>query len=618
MSNGNFVVRFFGAIWRGADGLRKVLHLFLLLFLFLLFFGAISGDAPHLVPQRAALFLQPAGPLVEQVAGDPYDRAAAQLTQKPVPQTLVSDVVEALDSARDDDRIEIVHLELSALGSAGLSKLQRVAAAMARFRETGKRIVASADFYSQQAYYLAAHADEVYMHPEGIVYLQGYGAYRNYFKDAIDLLRIDWNVFRVGTHKSFVEPYTRMDMSPEDRESRLHLIGQFWRMYQDDVVSARGLAPGAIDDYAQNMVQHVANANGDIAQAALDHGLIDDLLGRAELREVLQGYVGVDADDDSMYAAVGWANYLGQARLLGGGRVKSENIAIIVAAGDILDGSQPPGTIGGESTALLLRRALTDESVKAVVLRVDSPGGSVFASEVIAQEIEALQEAGKPVVASMGSVAASGGYWISVVADRVLASPATVTGSIGIFGMVPTFQRTLDMVGVATDGVGTTPWAGELRSDREMGEHTKQLFQMVIEDGYNDFISGVAENRELDKEYVDSIGQGQVWTGNDAFENGLVDQLGDLEDAIIAAAELAGLADGEYGEKLIEKQLTATEQMILDFLTIVQVAGIEPGAFVRSRTSVEVFADRMQELLFDIRRFNDPKGMYAHCFCELD
>ncbi|MDH5455617.1 MAG: signal peptide peptidase SppA [Gammaproteobacteria bacterium] len=618
MSSGNFVVRFFGAIWRGADGLRKVLHLVLLLFLFLLFFGAISGDAPHLVPQRAALFLQPAGALVEQVAGDPYDRAVAQLTRKPVPQTLVSDVVEALESARDDDRIEIVHLELSALGGAGLSKLQRVAAAMARFQETGKRIVASADYYSQQAYYLAAHADEVYMHPEGIVYLQGYGAYRNYFKDAIDLLRIDWNVFRVGTHKSFVEPYTRMDMSPEDRESRLHLIGQFWRMYQDDVVSARGLAPGAIDDYAQNMVQHVANANGDIAQAAVDHGLIDDLLGRAELREVLQGYVGVDADDDSMYAAVSMSNYLGQARLLGGDRLKSENIAIIVAAGDILDGSQPAGTIGGESTALLLRRALTDETVKAVVLRVDSPGGSVFASEVIAQEIEALQEAGKPVVASMGSVAASGGYWISVVADRVLASPATVTGSIGIFGMVPTFQRTLDMVGVATDGVGTTPWAGELRSDREMGEHTKQLFQMVIEDGYNDFISGVAENRELDKDYVDSIGQGQVWTGNDAFENGLVDQLGDLDDAIVAAAELAGLADGEYGEKLIEKRLTATEQMILDFLTIVQVAGIEPGAFVRSPTPVEVFADRMQELLSDVRRFNDPKGMYSHCFCELD
>jgi protease-4 len=409
-----------------------------------------------------------------------------------------------------------------------------------------------------------------------------------------------------------------MDMSPEDRDSRTHLVAQFWTMYEDDVVAARGLTEGAINDYSKNLVDYVASANGDISQAALDRGLVDDLLGRAELREVFQGYVGVDEDDETMYPAVGMAHYLGQMRLLGGDRLKSENIAVIVAVGDILDGSQPPGTIGGDSTALLIRRALTDETVKAVVLRVDSSGGSVFASEVIAQEIEALQNAGKPVVASMGSVAASGGYWISVVADRVIASPATVTGSIGIFGMVPTFQRTLEVVGVATDGIGTTPWSGELRSDREMGQHTKQLFQMVIEDGYNDFISGVAENRELDKDYVDSIGQGQVWTGNDAFENGLVDQLGDINDAVIAAAELAGLAAGEYGQKLIEQKLTSTEQMILDFLTVVRVAGIDPAAFVRAPTQIEIFANRMQEFLSSVSRFNDPKGVYSHCFCELN
>ena len=236
MSSSHFVVRFIGAIWRGANGLRKVLHLFLMLFLFLMFLGVLSGETPHLMPQRAALYLQPVGSLVEQVAGNPYDRAVAELTDNATPQTLVSDVVDALDYAAADDRIEVVHLELSALGGAGLSKLQRVAKAMTRFQESGKRIVASADFYSQQGYYLAAHADEVYMHPEGILYLQGYGAYRNYFKDAIDLLRIDWNVFKVGTHKSFVEPYTRMDMSPEDRESRTHLIEQFWTMYEDDVV----------------------------------------------------------------------------------------------------------------------------------------------------------------------------------------------------------------------------------------------------------------------------------------------------------------------------------------------------------------------------------------------
>ena len=618
MSSGNIIFRFFGAIWRGLDGFRKILHLLLLLFIFLVFFGALSGGPPQLMPQSAALVVQPVGQLVEQIAGDPYDRAVAELFDDPPPQTLVSDVVEALRHASTDDRIEAVHLELSALGGSGLSKLQRIAAAMESFRESGKRIIASADYFSQQGYYLAAHADELYMHPEGIVYLQGYGSYRNYFKEAIDLLRIDWNVFRVGTHKAFVEPYTRMDMSPEDRESRRRLVEQFWTMYESDVVAARGLPQGAIDDYSQNLVEYVRSANGDISQAALDRGLVDELLGRAELRELLQGYVGVDSDDDSMYSAVYMYDYLNQMNLLHGPRLQAENVAVVVAAGDILDGSHPPGTIGGDSTAVLLRRALADESVKAVVLRVDSGGGSVFASEVIAQEIVALQAAGKPVIASMSSIAASGGYWISVVADRVIASPATVTGSIGIFGMVPTFQRTLRMAGIATDGVGTTPWSGELRPDREMSEHTRQLFQLVIEDGYDDFISGVATHRELDKDYVDSIAQGQVWTGDDAFENGLVDQLGDFDDAILAAAELAGLSEGEYGQKLIERQLTPTEQMILDLLSIFRVTGMDPTVFVDTPTPVEVFANQLQELVAHVGRFNDPKSIYAHCFCEIE
>jgi protease-4 len=618
MSSGNIIFRFFGAIWRGLDGFRKILHLLLLLFIFLVFFGALSGGPPQLMPQSAALVVQPVGQLVEQIAGDPYDRAVAELFDDPPPQTLVSDVVEALRHASTDDRIEAVHLELSALGGSGLSKLQRIAAAMESFRESGKRIIASADYFSQQGYYLAAHADELYMHPEGIVYLQGYSSYRNYFKEAIDLLRIDWNVFRVGTHKAFVEPYTRMDMSPEDRESRRRLVEQFWTMYESDVVAARGLPQGAIDDYSQNLVEYVRSANGDISQAALDRGLVDELLGRAELRELLQGYVGVDSDDDSMYSAVYMYDYLNQMNLLHGPRLQAENVAVVVAAGDILDGSHPPGTIGGDSTAVLLRRALADESVKAVVLRVDSGGGSVFASEVIAQEIVALQAAGKPVIASMSSIAASGGYWISVVADRVIASPATVTGSIGIFGMVPTFQRTLRMAGIATDGVGTTPWSGELRPDREMSEHTRQLFQLVIEDGYDDFISGVATHRELDKDYVDSIAQGQVWTGDDAFENGLVDQLGDFDDAILAAAELAGLSEGEYGQKLIERQLTPTEQMILDLLSIFRVTGMDPTVFVDTPTPVEVFANQLQELVAHVGRFNDPKSIYAHCFCEIE
>lgn len=616
MSKRNLFVRVARSLWRGANGLRKVLHLVLLLIIFLVFFGALSGTPP-ILPQKAALVIKPSGALVEQLAGDPYDRALTELIGEEQTQTLVGDILDALEYASDDERIAAVHLELSGLGRAGLNKLQRVATAIDAFRESGKPVIASADIFAQPGYYLAAHADELYMHPEGIVFLQGYGGYRNYFRDAIEHLRIDWNVFRVGTHKSFVEPYTRMDMSPEDRESRMNLISQFWAMYREDVIAARGLPDGAIDDYAQNMVAKVASANGDLAIAARDSGLVDDLLGRAALREKLKEYAGADADDESTYASVGMREYLNQMRLLHGPKPDKQNVAIVVAAGEILDGKQPPGTVGGDSTAALLRKALTDESVKAVVLRVDSPGGSVFASEVIAQEIQALQQAGKPVVASMSSVAASGGYWISVVADKVLASPATVTGSIGVFGMIPTFQRTMDVLGIATDGVATTPWAG-IRPDLELPEQARQLVQMIIENVYDDFISNVAEKRGMDKQAVDAIGQGQVWTGVDALENGLVDQLGGLDDAVDTAAELAGLAEGEFGRKAIEPKLSPTEQMILDLLTVAKHVGIDPAGFVTAPTPIATFANQLQEMLAVITKFNDPRGVYSHCFCEID
>ena len=617
MSQANFFVRLFSSLWRGVNGVRKVLHLLLLLFVFAMFFGVISGGTPPLLPQQAALVIQPSGTLVEQLAGNPFDRAIAELLGEIQAQTLVQDVVEALQYARDDERITVVHLELSALAGASLNKLQRVADAIDTFRESGKPVVASADIFAQAGYYLAAHASELYMHPEGVVFLQGYGGYRNYYRDAIEHLRIDWNVFRVGTHKSFVEPYTRMDMSPEDRQSRSNLITQFWSMYQDDVVAARGLADGAIDDYAQNMVAKAGSVNGDLAVAARDNGLVDELLGRTEVRDRLKGYAGEDADDESMYASVGMREYLAQMRLLHGQKPGKQNIAVVVAAGEILDGTQPPGTVGGDSTAALLREALTDESVKAVVLRVDSPGGSVFASEVIAQQIQALQRAGKPVVASMGSVAASGGYWISVVADRVLASPATITGSIGVFGMIPTFQRTLGVVGIAADGVATTPWAG-IRPDLELPEQARQLIQMVIENVYDDFISNVAERRGMDKQAVDAIAQGQVWTGIDALENGLVDQLGGLDDAVNLAAELAGIADTQFGRKIIEQKLSPTQQMIVDMLTVARHGGIDPAALARAPTPIATFANQLQKMLAGVLKFNDPRGVYSHCFCDID
>ena len=616
MGMGNFIVRFFSAIWGGVNGLRKLLHLVLLLFIFMLFFGVMSDEAPPILPHKAALVVQPLGTLVEQMSGDPYERAIAELMGNAQPQTLVQDVVDALEAARNDSRIAAVHLELSALTSSGVDKLERIAQAINTFQESGKPVIASADFYTQQGYYLAARADEVYLNPEGLVFLQGYGAYRTYYKDAIDLLKVDWNVFRVGSYKSFAEPYTRMDMSPEDRESRRRLVDHLWASYQRRVVEARGLAADAIEDYAQNLVAHTEAAGGDLAIVARDRGLVDELLGRTELREVMIGHVGRDADDDSTYSAVGMYDYLSQLALRRASKENTNNVAVIVASGSILDGSQPPGTIGGDSTAALLEEALDDDSVRAVVLRVDSSGGSAFASEVIAGEVRKLQAAGKPVVASMGSVAASGGYWISMDADKIYASPTTITGSIGIVGMFPTFQRSLATIGIATDGVGTTPWSGQLRPDREMSDETRKLFQIVIDEGYRDFISGVAKGRDLDVDYVDRIGQGQIWSGEEALANGLVDELGGLDAAIAGAAELANLE--QYGEKLIEIEMSPTEQLILDLLTMFTRIGIDPAAFATPPSPIQQFANRLQALVAQVAKFNDPMGKYAHCFCRID
>jgi len=617
MNKRNPILRVLAAIWGGLDGIRKVLHLLLLLFVFAIFVGAISGTTP-ILPNRAALLIQPTGEIVEELEGDPFDRAVAEFLDDAPPQTVLQDVVDALDYARDDDRIAAVHLELSSLAGAGLPKLQRIARAIDDFRTSGKPVIASADFMTQQAYYLAAHADKVYLNPEGGVLLQGYGRFRTYFRDAIEMLRLDWNIFRVGTYKSFVEPFERMDMSDADREATTNLIDQLWSAYLDDVATARGITPEVVRDYADHLGDAIAAADGDLAAAAQQHNLVDELLTRTEIRDLLIDEVGADDDAEDGYSAIEMGEYLAHRDLLDGDKVADENVAVIVASGEITSGSQPPGTIGAESTGALLRRARNDDSVKAVVLRVDSPGGSAFASDVIAAEIAALQDSGKPVVASMSSVAASGGYWISVGADRVFANANTITGSIGIFGMFPTYQRTAALLGMANDGVGTTSLTGQLRPDRAMTDEAKQIFQMVIEEGYDDFISRVATYRGMDKDAVDAIAQGRVWTGTDALHYGLVDELGGLDEAVAFAAELVDLQEGEYGRKYITIELSPTEQMIVDLLGTAQLFGIDGGLFRSRPSALEKIAGGIEKMVAPLMTFDDPKGVYAHCFCSLD
>jgi protease-4 len=617
MSKRAIVMRFISALWTGANGVRKVLHLLVLLFIFSIMFGALSSTAPVL-PSEAALVIQPYGALVEQIEGDPYDRAIAGLLGDEDSQTLVQDIVDGLDYARGDSRIKAVVLDLRSLDNGGLSKLRRIADALDDFRTSGKPIIANSDYYTQQAYYIASHADEIYMHPEGLLFLPGFGVYRNYFKEAIDSLRIDWNIFRVGTHKSFVEPYMRMDMSEEDRSSISRLLDQLWQTYKEDIAAARGLDVSVIDDFTLNLLENTRNENGDIAAVALRLGLIDGLMTRGAVNAKIIEHAGSSKKYPDTYRAIELDDFLTQTRLLKGDQSQANNVAIIVASGEILDGSHSPGLVGGDSTALLLRRAKNDDSVKAVVLRVDSPGGSAFASEIIRDEIVTLREVGKPVVASMSSVAASGGYWISMAADKIFANSATITGSIGIFGMFPTFQRSLAALGINTDGVGSTPWAGELRPDRAMSEDTKALFQTVIEKGYDDFITKVSIHRELEKVEVDRVGQGQVWTGMDALEFGLIDEIGDLDDAIATAAELADLDVGKFGRKIIEKELSPGEQLAVDFLGTAENIGVDPKIFVGKPSASMQRLNQILNTLSPFMRFNDPKGVYSHCFCAFE
>lgn len=613
MSKRGTLARIFGAIWTGIDSVRKVLHLLLLLFVFSLVIAAISGSVPKL-PAQAALVIRPAGALVDQLEGDPFDRAVAEAFGEARPETLVQDIVDGLAYAKDDPRIKAVVIYLDGLAGGGLAKLQRVGSALADFRESGKPVIAAADNYGQDAYYIAAHADQVYMHPEGLLLLQGYGVWLNYFKDAIDKLKIDWNVFRVGTYKSAVEPFTRNSMSDADRVAMTRLTDALWSAYRDDVRAARELEPGVLDDVVTGFVEHVRAEDGSIAQVALKFGLVDELLSHEEVGERVAEYAGEDPESIDYYNAAPLAQYLAQMRALRGDVPGEQNVAIIVAAGEILDGTQPPGTIGGDSTAELLRRAKNDETVKAVVLRVDSPGGSAFASEIIRNQILSLEKAGKPVVASMSSVAASGGYWISMAADRIYASPTTITGSIGIFGMFPTIQRSLAALGISTDGVGTTQWTGQLRLDRELSEESRILIQAVIEDGYHDFVSRVALHRDMPEEEVDRVAQGQVWTGAKAAELGLVDALGGLEDAVAAAAELAGLEEGQYGRVYFERELTPAEQLVLELIGSARAVGLDPGGLVREPSAVERFAETVMSAMSPLLRFNDPNGVYAYCF----
>jgi protease IV len=613
MGVGSALVGFFGLVWRILEGIRRVLHLVLLLVIFGFILAALHTSIP-IVPHSAALVIAPEGELVEQLASDPVRRAFGQASGGPAPETLLRDVTDAIAAAKADARIKLIVLDLGSMSGSGLSKLQEIGAALRDFRAAGKRVVVAADSLDQSQYYLAAQAGEVYLDPMGLVYLDGFSYYRMFLKDAIDKLGVDVNVFRAGTYKSFTDQFSRSDMAPSEREESGVWLAALWSAYSQDVTRARSLPAGALTDFIADQPAALAAANGDAAKLALQRGLVTALKSRRQMADELKGLVGEDEDTHS-FNSIAMPQYLISVRSKRVLKSKSDSrVGIVVASGEILDGRQPPGTIGGESTADLLRQARFDNAVKAVVLRVDSPGGSMFASEQILREVQTLRKAGKPVVVSMSTYAASGGYYIAAAANQIFASPTTLTGSIGVFSVIPTFQRTLEKLGVKVDGIGTTPLAGDMRLDRALTPATRQILQSSVDHAYSEFLHRVGDGRKKTVEDVDKIAQGRVWAGSDAQRIGLVDHLGGLKDATDAAAKLAQLGS-DYDVDYIETELSLKQQLLMQLrsesLRLGQMAGI-----IAPRSDLERILDPVLEQAHAIARLNDPRGLYAYCWCR--
>ena len=574
-------------IWDAMNFTRRLILNILFFGLLLMLLAGLmsaqmSGKRSAPVLERSTLVLAPEGRLVEQYSIDPLSRAAAEaLGDERGAEIQLRDLLRVLDEAKDDKRVERVLLRVDRMQFSGYASIREVAEALAKLRASGKQIVAFGESFDQGQYLLAAQANEVYLDPMGGILLEGLGRYRQYYREALqDKLGVDVHLFKVGEYKSAAEPYVLDAASPEAKEADLFWMNVVWQRYLADIAKVRKLDPQKLAASIDTLAADISAAQGDLAKYALQQKLVDGLKTAEEIEDLLTERGVADEDSETGYRQVSFRAYLAHLQMQSGLADFSSDpgVAVVVAEGDIAGGEQPPGSVGGESTAELLREAREDDSVKALVLRVDSPGGEVFASEQIRREVVALKKAGKPVVVSMGDLAASGGYWISMNADRIYADPSTITGSIGIFGVIPTIPRTLQKVGVHTDGVGTTKYAGSFDISRPLAPEVGQVFQSVIEKGYRDFTGRVSQARKRPVAEIDAVARGRVWSGAQAKERGLVDALGGLQTAIEDAAQRVKLGKpGEYRVRYIEHQGTPFERWF--------------GGFVRSGLGRAVFND---------------------------
>ena len=611
-AKGNWTKSLFIGLWTVLNFTRKLFFNVIFIVIFVGIIMAIANqDGEQLtVKSDSALYLTLNGQLViEKESVDPFEQFLQEsLGSEPDnPEVLVRDVVDVLENAAQDRRIKALVLDLQGLTGGGLDKLRVVAQAIEAFKESEKPVYAIGDYYSQDQYYLAAQADKVYLNPMGGLLLEGYGRYGMYFKDMLDKLKVTTHIFRVGTYKSAVEPVMRNDMSAEAKEAEKQWLDGYWKQYKEDVAAARGIDVTNFDETANELLSKFEAAGGDFAQYALDNNWV-------EVRQELIELVG-EGDNQQGINLTAFNTYL---KVINPPMPKINNdmdkVAIVVAKGTILDGNQKAGTIGGDSTARLLRQARLDDNIKAVVLQIDSPGGSAFASEVIRQEILQLRQAGKPVISSMSTYAASGGYWIAASTDKIFASPSTITGSIGVFGMFMTYENSLDYLGIHSDGVGSTDIAG-LSPARALSPAFGQILQRNVENTYGNFLSLVANARDMTVEEVDTVAQGRVWIGEDALELGLVDELGELDDAVATAAELAELEN--YDTVYVQRSLSAQELFWKEFFGQAMTF-VGKWQFANSNSALINEFKRVMGEFNTLNELNDPKGTYILCLpCDV-
>lgn len=596
--------------WRLLNFIRElILNLFLVL-LILVGVGiylSFQSSSTSTAPARGALLVDLSGVVVDQPSVNnrvrQWGRELLGASSSRLQENSLFDVVDSIRKAKDDKNITGMVLQLNDFAGADQPSLRYIGKALREFRDSGKPIFAIGDSYNQTQYYLASYANKVYLSPQGAVDLHGFATNNLYYKSLLDMLKVTTNIFRVGTYKSAVEPLIRDDMSPAAREADSRWIGGLWQNYLETVAANRQLTPQQLFPGAAGVLSGLQAAGGDTARYALDNKLVDELASRTAIENQLVKTFGWDKQAND-FNAISIYDYQPKPDANQGGK-----IAVVFANGAIMDGPQTPGNVGGDTTAAELRQARLDPAIKAVVFRVNSPGGSVSASEVIRSELAAVRAAGKPVVVSMGGMAASGGYWVSTPADYIIASPSTLTGSIGIFGIINTYEKTLDTLGVHTDGVATSPLA-DIAVTKALPQEFSQMMQLNIENGYKNFLDLVAKSRKMTPQQVDHIAQGHVWLGSDAKSNGLVDQLGDFDDAVKKAAELAKLQQWQLDWFVDTPSLS---DMVLSQFGVSIHAMLPAAIQAMLPAPLASVANAVKEQPGLFNNLNDPQNRYAIC-----